>query len=113
MKAVNGLKTTIVIWLARRSPVCQDIAPLISRSLDMRLSWRQRVTLRLHLAICQACTRYLAQLNFLHETMQTNAKKFDEIPDPPILSSAARARIQQKLAAHNEAAIKPKPHTQS
>jgi len=42
---------------------CKQASQLISQSLDRRISLRERISLRLHLAICDFCRRFNQQLN--------------------------------------------------
>jgi hypothetical protein len=49
---------------------CKHAARLISRGLDERLLWRQRVALRLHLLICDACTNFNRQMRLLRQAMR-------------------------------------------
>ena len=44
---------------------CKQASQLISQSLDRPLIWSDRVKLRFHLFICDACTRFNLQLNQL------------------------------------------------
>jgi len=44
---------------------CKEAARLISERLDRDLPLAQRTALRLHLAVCEACTRVAAQYAFL------------------------------------------------
>jgi len=44
---------------------CKEAGRLISERLDRKLSLPQRTALRLHLAICDACTRIHLQFRFL------------------------------------------------
>lgn len=46
---------------------CKDISALVSRSMDERLSWRQRMAVRLHLTICSGCSRFAGQMSFLRQ----------------------------------------------
>jgi hypothetical protein len=49
---------------------CKDASRLVSRREDGRLSLWQRVTLRLHLSVCAACTRFERQIRFLRAAMR-------------------------------------------
>ncbi len=49
---------------------CKDASRLVSRQEDARLTWWQRVTLRLHLSVCAACTRFERQIRFLRTAMR-------------------------------------------
>jgi len=46
---------------------CREATELVSRSMDVRLPWRQRVALRLHLAMCSLCRAFAGQMRFLRE----------------------------------------------
>lgn len=44
---------------------CKQASKIISRSLDMPLSWSDRMKLKFHLFICDACSRFNRQLHQL------------------------------------------------
>jgi hypothetical protein len=44
---------------------CKEVSQLVSQGLDRRLGWLERTRLRLHLAICDGCTNFARQLDFL------------------------------------------------
>lgn len=48
---------------------CKEATRLVSEGLDRRLSFGQRVALRLHLAICDGCTNFNRQLRFLRRAV--------------------------------------------
>ncbi|WP_339459819.1 zf-HC2 domain-containing protein [Pseudomonas sp. EA_105y_Pfl2_R69] len=41
---------------------CKELVALSSDLLDVRLSLRQRVSVRLHLAMCYRCRRFIRQM---------------------------------------------------
>ena len=49
---------------------CKQAVQLISRGLDEPLPWWQRVALRLHLLICDACTNFNRQMRLLRRAVQ-------------------------------------------
>jgi hypothetical protein len=57
-------------WLLRRQKPCRELVPLLSESLDRRLSLRERLELRLHLFVCAWCARYLEQIKFLRSAIR-------------------------------------------
>lgn len=59
---------------------CKQASKLISQSLDHPLSWSERVRLKLHLIICDACTQFKQQLNLLRTALQhiRNATENDQ-----------------------------------
>jgi putative zinc finger protein len=46
---------------------CKEATRLLSQQQDRTLSYAERVKLRLHLAVCAACTRFSRQLAFMRE----------------------------------------------
>ncbi|MCO4861195.1 conserved hypothetical protein [Cupriavidus phytorum] len=53
----------------RLLPDCEEVHHLTMKSLDLPLSWTERLRVRSHLAICDACTRFSAQMRTLREAM--------------------------------------------
>ena len=49
---------------------CKDVSHLVSQMNERRLGPFERWTLRLHLAACDACMRFEAQMRFLREAMR-------------------------------------------
>ena len=50
---------------------CKDASRLISQGMDRRLSFMERIALRLHVRVCDACTRFSRQLGFLRRALKT------------------------------------------
>jgi hypothetical protein len=48
---------------------CKEAARLVSQGLDRKLGFGERVTLRVHLAICDGCTNFKDQVAFLRKAM--------------------------------------------
>jgi hypothetical protein len=48
---------------------CQEASRLISLRQDRPLLFWERVKLRLHLVLCDVCTRFARQLDFMREAM--------------------------------------------
>jgi len=77
---------------------CKETATLISRSMDSRLSLRQRWAVRFHIFFCKYRTRYRDQILFLERTLQQHSHKLEEEGDAsPSLSDEARRRIREHL----------------
>jgi len=76
---------------------CKEVSSLISQSLDRRLSWRERLFVRLHLFVCAMCRRFESQMHFL----RTAARRCRENNAADImtvrLSDSARQRIRHGL----------------
>ena len=49
---------------------CKEATGLVSQGLDRRLRVLDRISLRLHLLVCDGCSRVAKQLPFLRKAMQ-------------------------------------------
>ena len=54
------------VWPRR---TCRQVTELVLRQQDQPLPWHERVALRLHLQICEACPRFVKQVAFMREAM--------------------------------------------
>jgi len=59
--------------MARVMPPSRDVARLVSDGMDHRLSWRQRLTIRMHVTLCALCRRYERQLHLLRKAEDIRA----------------------------------------
>ena len=57
---------------------CREASRLISESKDRDLGLGEKLTLRIHLGLCSACTRFTRQLDFLREAMQRYPDREDD-----------------------------------
>jgi len=60
------MKKLVIRWLQP----CRNMVPLMSESMDRRLSPGEWLQLRLHLAVCALCARYLKQIKFLRQLLR-------------------------------------------
>lgn len=49
---------------------CKDASRLLSQAQDRRLTLVERLKLRVHLAVCDACTRFSVQLAVMRRAMR-------------------------------------------
>ena len=75
---------------------CQQTSQLLSQSLDRPLSFREKLSLRLHVMMCGACRNFERQLQFIHQ-LTVNLATRRHIDDRLKLSERARQRIAQAL----------------
>jgi len=54
----------------RLKTTCKDVHRLVSEGLDRDLSWLERVRMRLHLTICDACTSFKRQMDLMRKAMR-------------------------------------------
>ena len=51
-------------------PTCKEVSRLVSQGLDRRLGFVERLRLRVHLAICDGCTNFKKQVEFLRKAVK-------------------------------------------
>lgn len=49
---------------------CKDVTHLVSQMQERQLGPFERWALRLHLAVCEACAHFEAQMRFLRDAMR-------------------------------------------
>lgn len=49
---------------------CQEASRLLSQRQDRPLGFWEQLKLRAHLALCDVCTRFAAQLDFMRAALQ-------------------------------------------
>jgi hypothetical protein len=99
------LKWQMILFLARRLPPCKTMLPLFSAARERSLTTREKITTKLHLFTCEACRRYVTQIELMGEMVKPKAEEAISFEDPPAkLSTAARERIRAALevAAHDK-----------
>src|SRR5437899_12395635 len=96
VKAYNTIRRRLRRWLLRTLQPCRKMVPLMSESLERRLSIRERLGLRLHLLVCTWCARYLEQIKFLRRILRGQSSQAStELA--PSLAYEARERIAKAL----------------
>lgn len=78
---------------------CKDVCYVVSESLDRKLSWRERLRVKIHLLMCAACQRMVRQMELLR-TAARHCRSTDEEalhPEQGTLSKEARSRILSRL----------------
>jgi hypothetical protein len=79
---------------------CKQASQIISQSLDNPLSWPDRMKLKFHLFICNACTRFNQQIRLIKDAVLRI--KFETENDATIqLSLDAKARINQAVESNH------------
>jgi hypothetical protein len=51
-------------------PTCREVHRLTSEALDRKLTLVERTRVRLHLLVCEACTRFTGQMDLLRRAMR-------------------------------------------
>ena len=91
------LKHTKTLLLMLVLPPCQEIVKIVSASLDRKLTMRERWVMKVHLAACKPCERYMEQSRFLNLAVHELDDKLKNELFAGRLSSEARERIKNAI----------------
>ncbi len=61
-------------------PTCKEVHRLVSEGMDRDLSLVERTRVRLHLIVCEACTRFNGQMDLLRRAMRATPPADDGKP---------------------------------
>jgi hypothetical protein len=98
------IKWQVILLLARRLPPCNVLLPMFSEERERPLTLREKITKKLHLFTCEACRRYVAQIEQMSEMVKPQ-NEMETAAEPSLkLSDDARTRIRAALeaAAHGK-----------
>ena len=69
-------------------PTCHEVHRLVSEGQDRDLSVVEKIRVRLHLVVCDACTTFNAQMRFLRKAMH----RFEIPADAPTTPAPSSAK---------------------
>jgi len=70
---------------------------MVSQSLDRKLTLHERVNVKLHLLICDACRKMVKQMKLIRALSQRYHTSTDSGAELQHLSEAATTRIRERL----------------
>lgn len=76
---------------------CKEASHLISKKLDVKLTWHENLGLWLHISLCGLCRRYLRDVKKLRSVIRAAGKSDQLLPESFKLSEQARTRIKKAL----------------
>lgn len=74
---------------------CKQASELLSQGMDEKLSLGKKLSLRMHLFMCDGCSNFISQLTFLRKVLQQHRECSQ--CDSLHLSDEARQRIAKAL----------------
>lgn len=99
MSRLQVVRIRIEGGLSMRS--CKEISRLVSEGLDRKLSFWERLSIRIHHLICGPCEAYEHQIHFLRQVFLSLGGKEDlEIEGAPSLDGEAKKRLKAALRDH-------------
>jgi hypothetical protein len=96
LKPNSWLTKRIVIWIETITPSCKDMTYLLSQSMDRRLVLHKRLTIWLHLRICDGCARFAENLAFIRKASRSILGYAEKIL-PTRLPDSAKERIKEGI----------------
>lgn len=75
---------------------CKQTSELVSQSLDKRLSWRDRIQVKIHLFICKNCARFHQQMIAIKSSLINMRTKTENNTDIQ-LSESSKVRMLQNI----------------
>jgi predicted anti-sigma-YlaC factor YlaD len=65
---------------------CKEASYLISKKLDVKLTWHENLGLWLHISLCSLCRRYLRDVKKLRSVIRAAGKSDQVLPESIKLS---------------------------
>lgn len=78
---------------------CQKATVLISLRRDSTLNLMQALRLKLHLSICDACTRFDKQLTLLHESLHFHTHNETVSENEQTLPEDIKTRMKSEISS--------------
>lgn len=81
---------------------CKQAARLVSISFERKLSFREHITMRLHLFGCKTCTSYGRQITLLRKVFVRHQEVLDNVPPSAdeCLSETTKKRLKDVVASN-------------
>ncbi len=98
-KIAKKMNQILMAVIAKLTPSCDIITHKISKSMDSKVSFRDKLEIRIHLLNCKLCLRYRDQLLSIQAMLHRYVENIEngEIMTDVTLSENARNRIRSKL----------------
>lgn len=97
MKESNVKHTRFNLWVWRNLPQCSEMVKVITASMDSKLTWGERIKLKIHLLSCDPCINFIKQLKFIRTALRHSEGHLESGDASVSLSDDARARIKTAL----------------
>lgn len=72
---------------------CKKATELLDKRSVLQLSVREKIALKLHIAICAACKRYKKQSQFIEKILKSNS----QIPNPDQVPQHTNEELKEKI----------------
>jgi hypothetical protein len=76
---------------------CKEATELLSQSLDRKLTFGQKLGLKMHLSMCKLCTRHKKQMSFLQKLFSRNTEESANLHKSLSLSDEKKEEIKEDI----------------
>ncbi len=94
LKKINLL---LMKMMAMMTPSCEVITHRISESYDRKLTFGERLSIRIHTLGCKLCERYRRQLMAIHHMLQKYSADIDAAAADAALPQETKERLKKQL----------------
>lgn len=60
---------------------CKETCELLSQQADRKLTWQERLQLKMHLGMCYGCRRYAKQISAIETCMALLRERWRPLPE--------------------------------
>ncbi len=92
----SWLQLQIVLFICRFTPICPEVARILSLGMDKELPLTTRIKLRVHYLMCSFCERYAKQLKYMRQVTREFPEKIGEVSNET-LPAEAKERLKAAL----------------
>jgi hypothetical protein len=79
---------------------CKEASELLSQGQDRSLKWGERMSVRMHVWICNNCRRFERQLKFIRSSLRYGSRT-GQLPVEKPLPPESAERIRKALHDHH------------
>ena len=83
--------------MSRFMYTCKEATELMSQSLDRKLTFGQKIGLKIHLSMCKLCSRHKKQMSFLQQLFSRNAEESADLHQSLNLSDEKKEEIKENI----------------
>lgn len=76
---------------------CKEASLLASKAMDVKLTWRERLSLTVHIAMCDLCRRHARDMKKLRKIMRKAGASGALLSESIKLSERSRQRIKKAM----------------
>lgn len=101
-KLLKTLKKLMMDVISKMTPSCQVVSERVSRSMDGKLTWKEKIGAKIHLLGCELCERYRKQLMIIKDMLENCPEKLVDIDINSDIKLSAEKKKKILKVLHEE-----------